>query len=156
MILNQKKGKFDDKEKENFYNSFHQALIIPILENSPNDLDLSTNKDFKIGGKYVDNENKINQDIPVFFEDVQKLFFEAQDTNGNLINSKYRLGYFTIFSLGAESYDRTLGQIASEITVDSAGVSRMVFIKNLILFPLRDFCTMNHEGLHGFNVKHTH
>jgi hypothetical protein len=66
------------------------------------------------------------------------------------------LGYFTIFSLGAESYDRTLGQIASEITVDSAGVSRMVFIKNLILFPLRDFCTMNHEGLHGFNVKHTH
>lgn len=30
------------------------------------------------------------------------------------------------------------------------------FQKNLILFPLRHFCTMNHEGLHGFNVKHTH
>lgn len=66
------------------------------------------------------------------------------------------MGYFTVFSLGVDGHDDTLGKIAFEITVDFVGVKRKVFIKNLILFPLRDFCTMNHEGLHGFNVKHTH
>ena len=66
------------------------------------------------------------------------------------------MGYFTVFSLGANSHDDTQGKIAFKITVDFAGVRRKIFKKKLILFSLRHFCTMNHEGLHGFNVKHTH
>lgn len=148
-------GGFSPKEKQNFYNTFHQALTIPILEISPNILDLSSNADFKTGGKYVDINNKINEDNSGFFEEVQRLFFEDKDAKGVLKNAKYTTGYFTVFSLGADVYDDAKGQIASVTTI-VAGVQKTTFLKNLILFPKKDFYTMNHEGLHGFNLRHTH
>ena len=125
------------------------------MEISPNILDLSSNADFKTGGKYVDINNKINEDSSGFFEEVQRLFFEDKDAKGVLKNAKYTTGYFTVFSLGADVYDDAKGQIASVTTI-VAGVQKTTFLKNLILFPKKDFYTMNHEGLHGFNLRHTH
>jgi type VI secretion system secreted protein VgrG len=164
-------GTFTTKEKTNFYNALHQALIVPKIKNSSNPLDLSKNPYFQTitikgvlkRGKYMNNpgvtgqgkSTEIWEDAPGFFKAIQDLFFNTKDAKGNLINTKYKTGYFTVFSLAAPVYDGAKGQIAAE-TYTVAGVTKLRFLKNLILFPNKDFCTMNHEGLHGFNLKHTH
>jgi hypothetical protein len=76
------KGKFDDKEKENFYNSFHQALIIPILENSPNDLDLSTNKDFKTEENMLTTKIKLIKIYPFFLKMYKNYFLKLKILTG--------------------------------------------------------------------------
>jgi type VI secretion system secreted protein VgrG len=149
------KGSFTSDEKINFCNALYQGLIIPILEDSPNVLDVSSNVDFQTGGKYIDSSNKINEDVSGFFTDVKKLFLDDKDSAGILKNDKYKTGYFTVFSLAAQVYDGAKGQIDHEEYV-VGGKTKMKFLKNLILFPNKDFCTMNHEGLHGMGLRHSH
>jgi hypothetical protein len=166
------RGGFTPQEKANFYNALHQALIVPKIDLSKNDLDLSRNPDFQITtmrggvvkrGKYMNNpivtgqgkDIQIWEDAPGFFKAVQNLFFNAKGAKGTLVNTKYKTGYFTVFSLRSPVYDGAKGQIASEDYV-VGGVTKSRFLKNLILFPNKDFCTLNHEGLHGFNLRHTH
>jgi len=138
-------GDFTLIDKQNFYYYCYQSLIIPILENSPNTLDLSDNVDFKSGGKYIDRLNRLNEDEPGMFADVKKLFLEDKDAAGNLKNAKYTTGYFTAFAMDVTTYDATPGQIQD------------IGIRNLILFtPGRYDTTMAHETFHGLGLYHTH
>ncbi|MCV9926917.1 hypothetical protein OIU83_04610 [Flavobacterium sp. LS1R49] len=148
-------GGFTPDEKTNLCNALYQALIVPILENSPNELDVSSNPHFQTGGKYIESSNKINEDTNGFFADVKNIFLNDKDAAGVLKNNKYKTGYFTVFSLAAQVYDEAKGQIHGEQYL-AGGKWKMRFLKNLLLFPNKDFCTMNHEGLHGMGLLHTH
>jgi type VI secretion system secreted protein VgrG len=148
-------GDFTPDEKTNLCNALYQALIVPVLEDSINELDVSSNADFQTGGKYVDTSDNINEDAGGFFTDVKKLFLDDKDSAGILKNDKYKTDYFTVFSLAAQVYDGAKGQIHGEKYV-VGGKTKMRFLKNLLLFPNKDFCTMNHEGLHGMGLRHSH
>lgn len=165
----------ENAEVENFYNSFYQSLIIPIVEFYNGVLDLSLNQDFQICtddlgnlqiGKYVDQlTGKINEDWQEFnpngstktnfFKVVQNIFFGEKDEKGNLKNEKYKNDYLTVFSLGGEVYDNAQGQVGSQyIIIDNK--LKKEFLKNIILFKQRDQYTLNHESYHCFGIYHIH
>lgn len=149
-------------EKDNLQNALHQALIHGEFEDGPI-LDLTLEPDFISGGKY-DAGGTFNEDyrkviggtatapvydkIPHFFRDMKKIFLSRPG------NAKYN-NYFTVFVIEDPVYDDAKGQIEGEEYVEG-GIKKMKFFKNLILFKNRDTCTMNHEGLHGLGLFHTH
>lgn len=162
-------GSFSIADREYLYNSFHQALVLPILENSPNVLDLSTNADFQVKivggvpqyGLFIYNPTDeandisrgrspgtvgaIHEDRANFFSTVKSLFLNDTDASGNLKNDRYQTGYFIAFAMEVPVYDDAFGQIEGN------------GIRNLILFnSTRKTTTMAHEGLHGLGLYHTH
>ncbi|HEX8577214.1 MAG TPA: phage baseplate assembly protein V, partial [Flavobacterium sp.] len=145
-------------EKDNLQNALHQALIHGEFEDGPI-LDLTLEPDFLAGGKY-DSGGTFNEDygkiigtpvydkIPHFFRDMKKIFLNRPG------NSKYN-NHFTVFVIEDPVYDDAKGQIEGEEYIEG-GVTKTKFFKNLILFKNRDTCTLNHEGLHGLGLFHTH
>jgi len=145
-------GSFSPAEKLNLYNTLHQALILPVVEEIV--LDLSNHADFTGAGKHLTGtnikysyiSNGIELKNPTLYSDCQSIFLNVRDTAGALINAKFS-GYFTIFKFGINSNKRSvLG------AVERLGAS------NVIMFTLigGDDCTLNHETLHGLGLCHSH
>lgn len=148
-------GSFTSIDKLNMYNACYQALVLPKFEENYSDglsiiLDLSTNSDFQIGGKFIHptargTNDTLWEDAIGMFSEIQNLFFNDRDSSGSLKNVTYNTGYFTAFAMNVPTYDRTPGQVAR------------VGVKNLILFNTNRYdTTMAHEGLHGLGLYHTH
>jgi len=168
-ILNQEisaKGDFDESEKKSFYNTLHQALIIPKVEeyggeNSEVYLNLSADRRFRIGGKYVE-EGKLktnfytNQRLQtvksIFLKDVQEAFFNDRPEN----RVRYA-GYFTVFAFGVEKLNSG-GETAAEFELLNKVViaSAIKFFKNVALYAGRSNNAFCHEALHGLGLYHTH
>jgi len=139
------KGDFDATEKDNLLKALFQPLMLAEFEDAP-DFDLSTNDDFKRKtsagkkGKFYTRKDKaktgLNQDDKDFYPTVKSLFL-AEGTN-----SKYASD-FLIFAFGVRPYDKALGQVQG------------IGVHNLIVFPKRDKCTVNHEALHGLGLRHS-
>ncbi|GJM51362.1 hypothetical protein RCZ15_23350 [Capnocytophaga catalasegens] len=168
-------GSFTIPEKNNFYNSFYQALIIPIVEVSPNKLDLSNKSDFQVKiidgvlkeGKFIlGGTNRLNERWATYERDkitntfnrvLQKLFLEDKDRKGNFKNLKYASNYFMIFSLLADVHsDKAYGQTDADYIRQNNRWFLTNFRKNVCLFKNRDAVTLNHESYHGFGVFHIH
>lgn len=139
------KGSFTNKESENLRNALFQAMIEGELLEVPGlYLDLADNDDFKkttsagAKGRYYTTKKKggLNQDDNTFFDSVKTIFLSEGD------NDKYK-DYFTIFTFGERPYDFALGQVQD------------FNVHNLIVFPKRDDCTVNHEGCHGLGLNHS-
>lgn len=141
-------GTFNAAEILNLKNSLYQALIIPEIESTIEELNLSKNSDFQksilpgfVRGKfYIKNHAKgsgLYEDHADFFTTVKELFL-SKGTN----RTKYQ-NHFPIFSFGEDAYDGASGQVQG------------IGIKNLIVFPDRDNCTVNHEVLHGLKLLHS-
>lgn len=146
-------GSFSPTEKQNLYNTLHQALIIPTIEEMT--LDLSNNTDFRLTGKHLSgldikysyiNGIGIEVKNPALYSDCQSALLNFKDASGVLVNTKYN-DYFTIFKFGINS---NKGSVLG--AVDGIG------IQNVIMFTLSggDDCTLNHETLHGLGLYHTH
>ena len=168
-ILNQEisaKGGFDDDEKMSFYNTLHQALIIPKVEeyggeNSEVYLNLSADRRFRRGGKYVEGDKLktkfyTNQQRQIvkseFLKYVQEAFFNDPPEN----RVRYA-GYFTVFAFGVGNPD-TGGETAAEFELLNRVViaSAIKFFKNVALYAGRGNNAFCHEALHGLGLYHTH
>ncbi|PBJ13096.1 type VI secretion system Vgr family protein [Flavobacterium sp. ACN6] len=147
-------GIFSPAEKINLYNTLHQALIVPTVEETI--LDLSSNTDYQLGGKFLDgtdikltymnNSGRTVKNMDLY-RDCTTKFENFQDESKTLINAKYN-GFFTIFKFG----------IASN-KIDVLGAVEEIATRNVIIFTLlgvRDDSTLNHESLHGLGLCHTH
>ena len=162
-------GGLQNIDLENCYKFSYQSLIVPIIEISPNILDLSDNKKFKIiterghviYGDFIYNfalqsrtnplhksyfiDGGIWEDAPNFFSEIRILFLNDKDHSGNFKNKKYENDYQLVFLMEVETYDNTPGQVEE------------VNIKNLILFNLNRYpTTMAHEFFHSLGLYHTH
>ena len=168
-ILNggdKEKGGFDDDEKMSFYNTLHQALIIPKVEeyggeNSEVYLNLSADRRFRSGGKYVEREKLktkfyTNQQRQIvkseFLKYVQEAFFNDPPEN----RVRYA-GYFTVFAFEVGNPD-TGGETAAEFELLNRVViaSAIKFFKNVALYAGRGNNAFCHEALHGLGLYHTH
>ena len=138
---------FGATETNNFHNSLHQALFTAATENSPLDLDLTTDPDFRIVtdatgtkvGKYIDAaSNKIKSREAGFKSRVRSLFVNDPK------NSKYQTGYFTVFCFNEPALFGVMGSIEG------------IGIRSLVMFNTRDNTTFNHEVLHGLHLRHAH
>ena len=157
-----KTGNFTPEERMSLYNTFYQALVIPIVEGEYDDinkssifLDLSNNNEFKvridartnrrIKGAFVDNSGKLDvgwyevtgtRVTNNFMQNLQTLFFNDRDEDNNLKNEKYKTGYFTIFSLEESvTKDRLLGRtdFSSEYNSRTRKIKFKGFRKNAII-----------------------
>ena len=168
-ILNggdKEKGDFDESEKKSFYNTLHQALIIPKVEeyggeNSEVYLNLSADRRFRRGGKYVEGDKLktkfyTNQQRQIvkseFLKYVQEAFFNDPPEN----RVRYA-GYFTVFAFGVGNPD-TGGETAGEFELLNRVViaSAIKFFKNAALYAGRSNNAFCHEALHGLGLYHTH
>ncbi|OXA94734.1 contractile injection system protein, VgrG/Pvc8 family [Flavobacterium hercynium] len=146
-------GEFTIVEKKNLYNTLHQALIVPIVEEVS--LDLVGQPNFSLNGKntagqfifYSGYINGVFYENHTLFSDCQLAFLFATDPNGNFINTKYN-HYFTIFKFGIPSTDLTL-----------LGHSENIGTRNVILYSIigntNDYI-IAHESMHGFGLLHSH
>ncbi|OWP74072.1 hypothetical protein BWK62_14940 [Flavobacterium oreochromis] len=139
-------GNFTPDDKNNLQKCLYQSLIYGDFEDAANNLDLSSNLDFKVGGKYVDALGKLNMEEPTFHSNLRNLFLNIRDASGGLINSRYN-NYFTFFILKADSISGAPGQ------VEKIGVKNAVFLDGT---NGRWPTTCAHEGLHGMGLLHTH
>lgn len=149
-------GVISDEEINRFQNTLHQGMVECKIEQYREDefgrvlideegksmvikLDLSQNKEYKIGGKYVNTNGNINEDIDKcsVFTDLRNIFFSDK-------KNLHYMGYMTIFIFDEKAYDGIVGQVQ--------GIGK----KNLILFQGRNDKTLSHEGLHGLGLYHTH
>jgi hypothetical protein len=138
-------GSFTALEKTNMLNALFQPLLQPSFEDGP-DLDLSSEDDFlrknaagKRGKFYTSKsaaQRGLNQDHKDFYATVKNIFL------GKPGNNKYNSD-FLVFAFGERPYDKALGQVQD------------IGVHNLIVFPNRDDCTLNHEALHGFGLQHS-
>ncbi|PAM94962.1 hypothetical protein B4N84_06655, partial [Flavobacterium sp. IR1] len=142
------KGRFRSEEKENLYNTLHQAFIIPVVEETI--LDISTHVDFSIYCKHIHDEKIkfLDNDIidNTLFEDCKKAFFTVTDSDTTSNITKYA-DYFTVFKFGLPSNkNNLLGSVQ--------GIGK----RNAIMFTLQrsDDSTLNHETLHGLGLCHSH
>ena len=168
-ILNggdEEKGDFDESEKKSFYNTLHQALIIPKVEeyggeNSEVYLNLSADRRFRRGGKYVEGDKLktkfyTNQQRQIvkseFLKYVQEAFFNDPPEN----RVRYA-GYFTVFAFGVGNPDSG-GETAAEFELLNRVViaSAIKFFKNAALYAGRGNNAFCHEALHGLGLYHTH
>jgi len=168
-ILNRgdkEKGDFDESEKKSFYNTLHQALIIPRVEeyggeNSEVYLNLSADRRFRRGGKYVEGDKLktnfyTNQQRQIvkseFLKYVQEAFFNDPPEN----RVRYA-GYFTVFAFGVRESDSG-GETAAEFELLNRVViaSAIKFFKNVALYVGRGNTALCHEVLHGLGLLHTH
>jgi len=168
-ILNggdKEKGYFNESEKKSFYNTLHQALIIPKVEeyggeNSEVYLNLSADRRFRSGGKYVEREKLktnfyTNQQRQIvkseFLKYVQEAFFNDPPEN----RVRYA-GYFTVFAFGVGNPDSG-GETAGEYELLNRVViaSAIKFFKNVALYAGRGNNAFCHEALHGLGLYHTH
>jgi len=168
-ILNRgdkEKGDFDESEKKSFYNTLHQALIIPRVEeyggeNSEVYLNLSADRRFRRGGKYVEGDKLktnfyTNQQRQIvkseFLKYVQEAFFNDPPEN----RVRYA-GYFTVFAFGVGNPDSG-GETAGEYELLNRVViaSAIKFFKNVALYAGRGNNAFCHEALHGLGLYHTH
>ncbi|AWK04000.1 hypothetical protein HYN56_07050 [Flavobacterium crocinum] len=141
-------GAFTPSELTGLYNTLHQALIVPIIvEEKINILDLSSNADFKSGGRYIDASNRLNMinlstgdTIKPTFQEMRNLFLN------NPANAIYKAeNYYTIFSsLMIANYPSAIG------CVEDIGVH------NAIMLLGRRDTTLPHEAIHGLGLNHTH
>ncbi|MFK7079624.1 hypothetical protein V3470_14390 [Flavobacterium oreochromis] len=154
-------GAFTNSEKKRLFGSLYQSLVLPKIEdyiakdvsgnilkdllgNDINYLDLSSDVDFSIGGKF-DSGGVFNEDyrinatdkVPHFFKDMRSKFLALPG------NNKYN-DYFTVFVIAENVYDSAAGQIQD------------IGVKNLVLFNSRNDLTLSHEGLHGLSLYHAH
>ena len=141
------KGDFDESEKKSFYNTLHQALIIPRVEeyegeNSEVYLNLSADRRFRSSGKYVEGDKLktkfyTNQQRQIvkseFLKYVQEAFFNDPPEN----RVRYA-GYFTVFAFGVGNPD-TGGETAGEFELLNRVViaSAVKFFKNVALYAGR-------------------
>ena len=160
------KGFFNPEEKKAFYNTLHQALIIPKVEeyggeNSEVYLNLSADRRFHSGGKYVEREKLktnfyTNQQRQIvkseFLKYVQEAFFNDPPEN----RVRYA-GYFTVFAFGVGNPDSG-GETAGEYELLNRVViaSAIKFFKNVALYAGRGNNAFCHEALHGLGLYHTH
>jgi type VI secretion system secreted protein VgrG len=147
-------GSFSPAEHQNLYNSLHQAMIVPTVEETT--LDLSCSPDFETGGKHLTgtniklsypNSNGIEVKNINLYTDCKTAFENVKDASGVLINAKYN-GFFTIFKFGINSNQYF-----------ALGAVQEIATHNVMMFtPLDggDDCTLNHETLHGLGLCHTH
>jgi hypothetical protein len=139
------KGTFTNTEKKNLKNALYQSLIIGEFVNGP-DFDIGDNSDFKkprfwglYGGKFYSRDPSkpgLNQDHQEFYARVKSLFLKKSG------NDKYK-NDFLVFAFGERPYDKALGQVQD------------IGTHNLMVFPSRDECTLNHEALHGLGLLHS-
>ena len=160
------KGIFNPEEKKAFYNTLHQALIIPKVEeydgeNSEVYLNLSADRRFRRGGKYVEGDKLktnfyTNQQRQIvkseFLKYVQEAFFNDRPEN----RVRYA-GYFTVFVFGVEKLNSG-GETAAEFELLNKVViaSAIKFFKNVALYAGRGNNAFCHEVLHGLGLYHTH
>ncbi|PAM91419.1 hypothetical protein B4N84_28345, partial [Flavobacterium sp. IR1] len=144
---------FSDAEKQNLYYALHQALVIPVIKEAI--LDLSTNSDFRLGGKHlVDTfirystiyKNKNEEKNYALYQDCKIAFENVGDSNGKCVNEQYK-DYFLVFKFGIRSNDEKV-----------AGSVQSISERNVIIYTLdsNDNCTLNHETLHGLGLCHSH
>jgi len=146
----EKTGIFTEAEQVRLRNTLYQALVRPLIWVKKKNnkgiyedivLDLSTDANFKHGGKYIDANNKIDEDAHngSMFSYLRNKFMNDST------NSYYR-GFFPVFVIGEDNYDGALGQVEN------------IGIKNLVLFNNRNRSdqVIGHEALHGFGLWHTH
>ena len=160
------RGGFNPEEKKAFYNTLHQALIIPKVEeyggeNSEVYLNLSADRRFRSSGKYVEGDKLktkfyTNQQRQIvkseFLKYVQEAFFNDPPEN----RVRYA-GYFTVFAFGVGNPD-TGGETAGEFELLNRVViaSAIKFFKNVALYAGRGNTALCHEVLHGLGLLHTH
>ena len=91
-----------------------------------------------MGKYYSRNPSKpgLNQDHRDFYSDVKTNFLNETG------NDKYK-DDFLVFTFGERPYDKAMGQVQD------------IGTPNLIVFPSRDECTLNHEALHGLGLLHS-
>ena len=148
-----KTGQFDPAEKINLQNALHQSLIHAEVENfvardahgnpqldalgaNIDYLDLSTNSDFKVGGKFISG-GLILKAEPTLNSTLRTLV----SSNTSVDYSKH----FFVFVFGInEITGRTMGRVED------------IGKKSVVLYPGRDSFTLNHETLHGLGLLHTH
>jgi type VI secretion system secreted protein VgrG len=144
---------FSTEEKNNFYHALHQALIIPIVEETT--LDLSQHKDFSSTGKHIEeglikyqfthNGRKVTNGS--LHPDCKKIFTDLKDEAGNEVNKKYD-GCFTVFKFGIDTFFGNVG-----------GAAEGIGVRNAIVFTSKydtNGATLGHEILHGLGLQHTH
>ncbi|MBS7229584.1 hypothetical protein KHA90_00985 [Flavobacterium psychroterrae] len=144
---------FTPEEKYKLFEGMHQALILPIIEETI--LNLSNHPDFQINGKHVDEYghlaylDKNNYDLlnPYLHHDVRSIFLEDNDSSGTEKKIKY-FDCFTIFKFAIGANDPL-----------TAGAAQGINVKNVIIFKtLLEYknATLIHETLHGLGLWHTH
>ncbi|GAA5084841.1 hypothetical protein GCM10023210_05080 [Chryseobacterium ginsengisoli] len=165
------------QEKDHLSQALHQALIHGNVEeytDNGGSLDLTGIDDYKlktvagrtIYGKFIyekavqdpiraangqhtnTTDAKLNEDYAGIYTDLKTRFLNQP---GN--TAKYST-HFLVFAFGDTPYDMriyptggysgTLGQVAK------------IGTKNVALFRIRNDNTLNHEGLHGLGLYHTH
>jgi type VI secretion system secreted protein VgrG len=146
-------GNFDPAEKINLQNALHQALIHgeveefvakdihgnPLLDSAGaiiDYLDLSTNANFQIAGKYITGGLIVRTESTLNSYMRQLL---SQSTTSLYTD------YFYVFVFGIP-----------ESTQNVAGRVEGIGKKSVVLYPGRDNYTLNHEVLHGLGLYHTH
>ncbi|MEO8236489.1 MAG: hypothetical protein ABI576_00175 [Flavobacterium sp.] len=172
-------GNFTPSEKDNLQYALHQSLINGIFEDysnslSVNEFDLTTDSNFTINtnattgvktyGKFIYEKAVIEHlaartdttDGGLYEDYTGKQMFTYLHTQflaqpGNAV--KYA-NHFTVFCFGDIPYDMvvfpgrgysgTLGQVEE------------IKKKNVFIFSIRNDFTLNHEGLHGLGLEHTH
>lgn len=172
-------GNFTPLEKDNLQYALHQSLIQGNFENysnslSVNEFDLTTDSNFTINtntttgvktyGKFIYEKAVIERsagrtdttDGGLYEDYTGKQMFTYLHTQflaqpGNA--TKYA-NHFTVFCFGDIPYDMvvfpgrgysgTLGQVED------------INKKNVFIFSIRNDYTLNHEGLHGLGLEHTH
>ncbi len=140
------KRKFKDREKNNLYNMIHQALVIPVIEESSTVLDLSNVTEFKPGGIYIDEKNQLKKIKQSVIKTQQMLQLIKNLYLDDKRNEIYKTeNYFTIFNtLLIPDYITTKGFVED------------VGIRNVIIFENRNETTLSHEIIHGLGIYHTH
>lgn len=144
---------FTPEEKYKLYEGLHQALILPVIEETT--LDLSTHPDFQINGKHVDEYGQLayldknNYDFlnPYLHRDVCSIFLESKDSSDIQNKIKY-FECFTIFKFAIEANDPRV-----------AGAVQDIGVKNVIIFKSPfgyKNTTLIHEASHGLGLCHTH
>lgn len=173
-------GNFTPLEKDNLQNALHQSLVQGDFKNysnslSLNEFDLTTDSNFIINtnartrvktyGKFIYEKNVIEPltarrtdttDGGLYEDYTGKQMFTYLHTQflaqpNNI--TKYA-NHFVVFCFGDIPYDMvifpgggysgTLGQVED------------IKKKNVCIFSIRNDFTLNHEGLHGLGLEHTH
>lgn len=172
-------GSFTAGEKNNLQNALHQSLIHGEFEDyinssGTNVFDLTADNNFKIltnastgvktYGKYI--YEKSVRDPSGTAQTTDGYIFEDYTAHGMFTylrteflakpgNSSKYSNHFTVFCFNEKPYDYYLDPTSGGYST-TLGQAEDISHKNVILFDLRNDNTLNHEGLHGLGLEHTH
>ena len=166
-------GNFNSNEKDNLQHALHQALIHGEFDSYVGDFDLTTDANFQINtnaisgvrtyGKFIYEKALIegrtlrtDTSDGGLYEDIANkemfIYLRAQflALPGN--TAKYA-NHFTAFCFADIPYDMVVSSGGYSGTL---GQAQAINKKNVFIFSIRNDFTLNHEGLHGLGLEHTH